>query len=135
MDFDFRIYISLHIYPNVLLFYWKYVAISIKRKWNIIKKFKLMKCIENENDNFLFFSETNAMLSFAKKNNFQISRSCFYVNRMKYYSIKLYYVCLKSIARCNCRSRCCSSAAIVWNIWELGAKKQLLTTKQLIHLS
>lgn len=34
-----------------------------------------------------------------------------------------FYVCLKSIALCNYRSRCCSSAALVQNIGKFGAKK------------
>ena len=34
-----------------------------------------------------------------------------------------FYVCLKSIALCNYRSRCCSSATLVQNIGEFGAKK------------
>ena len=36
-----------------------------------------------------------------------------------------FYVCLKSIALCNYRSRCCSSATLVQNIGEFGAKKHV----------
>ena len=36
-----------------------------------------------------------------------------------------FYVCLKSIALCNYRSQCCSSATLVQNIGEFGAKKHV----------
>ena len=59
---------------------------------------------------------------------------------MKHYRIFLiiiiiiassFCISLKIIKPCSC----CSFAALVWNIGEFGAKKNLLTTKQLRHLS
>ena len=46
-----------------------------------------------------------------------------YVHITIFHSKCILCVCLKSIMACNCRSHCCSPAALVWNIRKFRAKK------------